>query len=128
MPRRTITDDQRDKVFAMREAGAKYVEIKAATGVSISGATWLCVQAGVEHPTKAPRFLPPGRPAFTRGGHTIRPYTAEEDALIQRLRRRRQLRRHRPRPQSPALPQQRPRPPHHPGPPRGGGGSRCLTL
>lgn len=86
MSRRTITDAQREKVFEMREAGAKFVEIEAATGVSVPGATWLCVKEGVEHPTKRPRFLPPGRPAYPRGGHTVRPYTAEEDALIERMR------------------------------------------
>jgi hypothetical protein len=88
MPRRsTITDAQKERIYEMREAGAKYVEIEAATGVSISGATWLCVKEGVEHPTKKPRFLPPGRPAYARGKHTVRPYTAEEDALMERMRK-----------------------------------------
>jgi hypothetical protein len=86
MPRATITEAQKERIYEMREAGAKMAEISAETGVSVPGVTWLCVKEGVEHPTKQPRFLPPGRPAYARGGHTVRPYTAQEDALIQRMR------------------------------------------
>ena len=86
MPRRTITDAQRERIYEMREAGKTHAQISRATGVSVSGISWLCIKAGVEHPSKPPRRMPPGRPAFSRGGRVVRPFTAAEDALIERMR------------------------------------------
>ena len=86
MSRRTITPELREKVFELREGGALLHEIDAALCLQPQTAARLCSKEGVEHPTRRPRFLPPGRASYPRGKHVVRPFTAEEDAMIERMR------------------------------------------
>lgn len=86
MSRRTITPELREKVFELREGGAFLHEIDAALGLQPQTAARLCQKEGVEHPTRRPRFCQPGRPAYPRGKHLVRPFTAAEDAMIERMR------------------------------------------
>lgn len=88
MPARKYTDEQIDLVIQLREKGWSYARISQRTGMSQGSIYWYCLRDGAEPPNSAGPVRPVAEMPMTykRGGHTIRRYTAAEDATILRLR------------------------------------------
>lgn len=88
--RRLLSDDQLADMVAMREAGRTAQQIAnhfTAQGTAIKASTidWHCLRLGVTSPRGARQLAPPDRRPVWRGGHIVRPYTAEDDRLLLEL-------------------------------------------
>lgn len=83
MPARRLSPEDMDRICAMREAGKSYEQIGRALGCSAKAVSWHCLRLGAEGP-KRTRLWPGvvGPATFGRNGHTVRRYTAEDDALL----------------------------------------------
>ena len=87
MPGPKYTQAQQDRAAEMREAGATYTRIEKVTGIKATSAHWICLKLGA-HPPHARPARTRGPMVTTRGGHVLRRFTPEEDALIQKERTR----------------------------------------
>lgn len=78
-----LTDDEKDRIAIMREAGKTYGQIAQAIGCSASSASWHCLLLGADPPNArklATKIVGPA--AMKRGDHEVRRFTAEEDEII----------------------------------------------
>jgi len=83
MPARKITDAQIKQIVELRERGLGYRLIAEIVGVTESSVSWHCLRLGVEPPKPTPINLDRRRgEPVKRGGHLVRPFTEEEDALL----------------------------------------------
>lgn len=84
---RRMSQDQRDRVAEMREAGISIGAISRAIGFSRSAVSWVCLTDGAEppHPPR-PASVPDQPVTHYRGGKPVRRFTQAEDELILRLR------------------------------------------
>lgn len=88
MGRRIITDDQLGQLVELRERGFSHrqiIEWFAARGIAVSSGLvqWHCLRLGAEKPGPPP--APYVIRARVRGGHVVRPFTPEEDAVLLEL-------------------------------------------
>jgi len=68
------------------ERGWSVARIAAELGISPGAVSWQCLRHGIEPRvgSSASRSYAPGR-TYVRGGHQIRAFSAEEDALLQQM-------------------------------------------
>lgn len=80
-----LTPEQLDRIATMREAGKSCAVIARVLGVSKGAVSWRCIRLGVDPPTAKPIDPYRGPMSYSRGGVTVRRFTAEEDAQILQL-------------------------------------------
>ncbi|PHY20896.1 hypothetical protein CSW59_06710 [Caulobacter sp. BP25] len=80
---RRLSPSDFDQMVQMRERGRSYAVIARKLGCSIGTVSWHCLRLGAEPPK--PRALKPladGPQSVSRGDHTVRRFTAEDDAKL----------------------------------------------
>ncbi len=91
MPPRKLTDKQREKIAALREAGVPTHAIASRLGCSEGAVTWYCLVNGIEPPPGRRRRLQPvpKKPKYYKraDGRKARFFTADEDARLLEMER-----------------------------------------
>lgn len=84
--RRTLSEEQIERIIALREKGRGYGAISKEIGCGVSTVHWHCLKNGVipPHGTKIRRASHHQRTVM-RSGRVVRMFTTEEDALIKAL-------------------------------------------
>lgn len=90
MGRRILTDEQIDRVAAMRERGLSYAQISrimASQGVEVGVSTiqWQCFRVGAYPPPSAFSGTAGKARTYERNGKAVLPFTPEEDARLVHL-------------------------------------------
>lgn len=87
---RILSDGQLDEMCELRERGwgidriAQYFT-DAGTPISANAVNWQCMRLGADVPQRLRgKHTQPSAP-YQRGGHIVRPYTPDEDALLRVL-------------------------------------------
>lgn len=81
-----LTEEQVARICALREKGCTIKAIAEEIGCSAGAVYWRCLENGVEPPK--PARLPQGivgPPTYSRGGHTVRRFTPDEDARLLKM-------------------------------------------
>lgn len=79
-----LTDEQIDRMARWREAGRSYAWIAQRLGMSAAAIRWHCLRVGADHPNGHTFPVSKMPMVTTRGGHTVRRFTPDEDELILR--------------------------------------------
>lgn len=83
MARRRLTQQDFDRICAMREAGKSFEQIGRAIGCSAKAVSWHCLRLGAEGPKPTKLWDGIKGPAVCiRNGHEVRRYTPDDDALL----------------------------------------------
>lgn len=86
MPGRKYSDELLAQAAAMREAGQSYAYISERLGMSVGSVAWHCLRLGADRPDAKPIPAQWSGPAvMQRSGHVVRRFTADEDAVIQKM-------------------------------------------
>lgn len=85
--KRILSDLQIEEMAELYEAGWTYARIaehftRAGTPIHAATLHWQCMRVGADAPPH--RWRTPTQPAapYSRGGRVVRPYTADDDALL----------------------------------------------
>jgi hypothetical protein len=89
--KRTLSDAQIDEMCTLREDGWTINQIArhftdAGTPISPSAIDWQCMSFGADAPPQKRGICTQPVEPYGRGGHVVRPFTPEEDALLVALR------------------------------------------
>lgn len=88
---RLLTDAQIDEMARLRERGwgckriAEHFLARDGVRVSAGAINWQCMKAGADVPVRLRGTFHTNLQAYRRGSHMVRPYSAEEDALLLQL-------------------------------------------
>lgn len=86
--RRRLSLEDKELICSMRERGKTYEQIGRRVGCSAKAVSWHCLQLGAEPPKRTKLWDKIQGPAvFSRNGHSVRRYTAEEDSILLDLER-----------------------------------------
>jgi len=83
MPARKVTEEQRDEIAGLKEAGLSSPEIARRMGLSKGSVDYACMLRGADNPAHTFRAIPSSGPMVVkRGNHTVRRFTEKEDMLL----------------------------------------------
>lgn len=86
MPLRKYTDEQLTEAASLREIGMSHAAIARRLGMSHGAVCWHCLRLGADSPnTRGKLPVARGPMTCTRSGYSVRKFTPEEDATIQRM-------------------------------------------
>ena len=87
MPKRRLSDEQIDVMAGLRERGWSLARIseyfaERGTVVSAGSIAWQCLRVGADVPLRLQGSTFQPTEDYVRNGHTVRPYSAADDALL----------------------------------------------
>lgn len=88
--KRILSDAQLVEMAELREQGWKYHRIsrhfaKAGTAISVNALHWQCLRMGADVPPEQRRSGQQRDLPYRRGGHIVRPFLPDDDALLRQL-------------------------------------------
>lgn len=83
MPRARLSEDELERVAALRERGLSYGQIARKIGCSEGSVGWALLKLGIDiHQDKPLKPVPVSAAPIKRGKHLVRPFTQDEDARL----------------------------------------------